>query len=218
MKTIFSKIFINITECFSGYNLLLHIVAIFLTIILVFSGFDLFYFKYFSNTTLRSLLLPAVVLGGFLPIILPLIIYFTGKIIKQTKITVTSFALAQSEIIGLLISSAYKFFTGRVPPRAFYLVNGVDGSRIFNFGFMRGGVFWGWPSSHATVAFAMATTLFILFPKNKILRWGVLIYSFYVGLGVSMSIHWFSDFVAGAIIGSVVGITVGKAFIVIARS
>jgi hypothetical protein len=39
-----------------------------------------------------------------------------------------------------------------------------------------------------------------------------LLYACYVGLGVSMTIHWFSDFVAGAIIGSVVGEVVGKSF------
>jgi membrane-associated phospholipid phosphatase len=37
-------------------------------------------------------------------------------------------------------------------------------------------------------------------------------YSLYVGIGVSMTIHWFSDFIAGAIIGTVVGVVVGKSF------
>jgi membrane-associated phospholipid phosphatase len=39
-----------------------------------------------------------------------------------------------------------------------------------------------------------------------------ILYAFYVGMGVSMTIHWFSDFVAGAIIGSVIGAVVGKSF------
>ena len=34
----------------------------------------------------------------------------------------------------------------------------------------------------------------------------------YVGIGVSLTIHWFSDFVAGVIFGSVIGIVVGKSF------
>ena len=37
-------------------------------------------------------------------------------------------------------------------------------------------------------------------------------YAFYVGVGVSISIHWFSEFVAGAIIGSLIGAMVGKSF------
>jgi hypothetical protein len=32
------------------------------------------------------------------------------------------------------------------------------------------------------------------------------------GLGVSLTIHWFSEFVAGAIIGSVIGTVVGRSF------
>ncbi|HTV62754.1 MAG TPA: hypothetical protein VMH30_09320, partial [Verrucomicrobiae bacterium] len=37
-----------------------------------------------------------------------------------------------------------------------------------------------------------------------------ILYACYIGIGVSMTIHWFSDFAAGAIIGMVVGTTVGK--------
>ena len=77
---------------------------------------------------------------------------------------------------------------------------------------MRGGVFWGWPSSHTTIAFAMAVTLFTLCPKQRWLGFVAILYAFYVGIGVSMTIHWFSDFVAGAIIGSVIGAVVGKSF------
>jgi hypothetical protein len=42
---------------------------------------------------------------------------------------------------------------------------------------------------------------------------GALLYAFYIGLGVSVTIHWFSEFVAGAIIGSVIGTVVGRSFI-----
>jgi F0F1-type ATP synthase assembly protein I len=37
--------------------------------------------------------------------------------------------------------------------------------------------------------------------------------AFYIGLGVSMMIHWFSDFVAGAILGMVIGVLVRKSFL-----
>jgi hypothetical protein len=40
----------------------------------------------------------------------------------------------------------------------------------------------------------------------------VLLIGCYVGVGISMTIHWFSDFVAGTIIGSVIGDVVGKSF------
>jgi membrane-associated phospholipid phosphatase len=73
-------------------------------------------------------------------------------------------------------------------------------------------MFWGWPSSHTTIAFAMAATVFTLFPKQRWLGWLAMAYAFYIGLGVSMTIHWCSDFMAGAILGTVIGTVVGKSF------
>jgi membrane-associated phospholipid phosphatase len=87
-----------------------------------------------------------------------------------------------------------------------------DISHEFQFGFMRGGVFWGWPSSHTTVAFATMLTLITLYPKNVGLKVVAIIYALYVGFGVSMGIHWFSEFIAGMIIGSIIGVTVGRSF------
>jgi membrane-associated phospholipid phosphatase len=122
----------------------------------------------------------------------------------------TGWAIGQAALLGYLVSIAYKTFTGRVHPAHNV---GEDISHVFRFGFLRGGVFWGWPSSHTTVAFAMALAVFTLFPKQRWLGIVAILYAFYVGIAVSMTIHWFSDFVAGAIIGSVVGFVVGKSFV-----
>jgi membrane-associated phospholipid phosphatase len=132
----------------------------------------------------------------------------------------TAWALGQAALLGYLISCCYKAFTGRLPPPFFrHLTNPVvdgapwiDSSHGFQFGFLKGGVFWGWPSSHTAVAFAMSVCLVTLHPKNKMLVFLALLYAFYIGLGVSVTIHWLSEFVAGAIIGSVIGMTVGRSF------
>jgi membrane-associated phospholipid phosphatase len=117
--------------------------------------------------------------------------------------------------LGLAISSFYKVFTGRIPPPHF-LGHGplVDISHGFRLGFLRGGIYEGWPSSHSTIAFAMAVVLWKLYPENQIARYAALLYAFYVSIGVSIRIpiHWFSDFVAGAIIDSLIGAVVGKSF------
>jgi membrane-associated phospholipid phosphatase len=89
---------------------------------------------------------------------------------------------------------------------------GVDLSHDFRFGFLRGGVFWGWPSSHTTIAFAMAATVVMLLPKQRWLGTIAILYASYIGIGVSMNIHWFSDFAAGLIIGTIIGVVVGKSF------
>ena len=58
----------------------------------------------------------------------------------------------------------------------------------------------------------MALTVITLFPKKLMLRVVMLMYAFYIGIGISFSIHWFSEFVAGALIGTVIGTVVGKSF------
>ena len=120
-----------------------------------------------------------------------------------------AWAISQAEVIGGIVAAGYKAITGRAHPAH---VVGPDLTHVFKFGLLRGGVFWGWPSSHTTIAFAMAVTVFRLYPKQKWLGSLAISYAFYIGLGVSMTIHWFSDFVAGALIGSVIGMVVGTSF------
>lgn len=201
----------NIIGCFKSRMIVWHFVAITLTVILVTSGFDWFYFCSTRTPVLRSWAFPAVRVGGNLPIILPVVLIAMGLGAQNIRLTRMGAAIAQAAIIGSLISSTYKAFTGRVHPMH---QAGPDISRVFRFGFLRGGVFWGWPSSHTTIAFAMAVTMFMLLPKQRWAGCLAIAYALYVGIGVSVTIHWFSDFVAGAIIGSVIGVVVGKSFCV----
>lgn len=201
---------LNIVACFKGRRILWHVLAIVLTIILVLSGFDWHYFTWTRSPELRSLAFPAVHVGGELPIILPVILIVIGLGGRDIRFMRFAAALAQAAIIGSLISSTYKVFTGRAHPSM--RGAGSDISHVFLFGIYRGGAFWGWPSSHTTIAFAMALTIYMLTPKQKWVGWLAIVYALYVGLGVSVTIHWFSDFVAGAIIGSLIGVVVGKSF------
>ncbi|HLZ53970.1 MAG TPA: phosphatase PAP2 family protein [Verrucomicrobiae bacterium] len=199
----------NLIGCFKGWRLVWHIIAILLTVILVMSDFDWRYFLATRDPELRSWMWPAVIIGGLLPIYLPLLLLAFGFLGRSARIILTGWAIAQAELLGALIVIAYKAFTGRAHPAH---TVGTDISHVFHFGWLHGGVFWGWPSSHTTIAFAMAATVFTLFPKQRWLCWAAILYAFYIGIGVSMTIHWFSDFVAGAIIGSVIGTVVGRGF------
>jgi membrane-associated phospholipid phosphatase len=199
----------NIIDCFKGRMILWHVIAIVLTLVLVLSGFDWFYFRSTRGPMLRSWMFPAAPIGGLVPLVLPLILIASGIIAGRSRITLTGWAIGQAELMGSLISSTYKAFTGRVHPS---FTAGPDISHEFRFGLLRGGVFWGWPSSHTTIAFAMAVTVFTLFPKQRWFGLVALVYALYIGVGVSMTIHWFSDFAAGAIVGAVIGVVVGKSF------
>jgi membrane-associated phospholipid phosphatase len=210
MKQFLSTLPRNILDCFKGQRIIWHISAIILTFSLVTSGFDGLYFASTRNPTLRSWMFSAVPIGGLLPIALPLVLLTIGRISRSAGATLAAWAVGQAEFIGALVAAAYKAITGRAHPSH---GAGADLSHIFHFGFLRGGVFWGWPSSHTTIAFAMAVTLFRLFPKQRWLGCVAITYALYIGLGVSMTIHWFSDFAAGAIIGSAIGAVVGKSFL-----
>lgn len=200
----------NIIGCFKGWMILWHLLAIILTLVLVASGFDWCYFCSTRSHELRAWMFPAVIIGQFLPITLPLFLLWMGAVCESAITIRTGWAIGQAALIGWFIASTYKAFTGRPhPPHDI----GLDTSHVFQFGFMRGGIFWGWPSSHTTTAFAVSVTLFTLFPGKKWLGIAALFYAFYVGIGVSMTIHWFSDFAAGAIIGTAIGVTVGKSFL-----
>jgi membrane-associated phospholipid phosphatase len=219
MKNFFYKMPSNIIECFNRGNLLWQFLAITLTYLIVVSDSDWTYFIASEKLSWRLLLLPAVFLGGLSPIIVPLLLFLIGKIKKSFEIINVAFALGQAAMIGFLISSFYKVFTGRIPPpEGFHSLTSintnslVDISHGFQFGFLRGGIFWGWPSSHTIIAFAMALTLIMLYPKSKSIKIISLVYALYIGLGISISIHWFSEFVAGAIIGAIIGVVVGKSF------
>ena len=72
MKHFFVTLPRNLIGCFKGWRLVWHLVAILLTVIFVMSGFDWRYFLATRNPELRSWMFPAVIIGGLLPICLPL--------------------------------------------------------------------------------------------------------------------------------------------------
>lgn len=201
----------NFAHVFSGTNALWHLLAIFVTYVLVESGFDWLYFTSMRGSTLNTIFFPAVVLGFFAPIIIPIVLVIAGSFRRRKTMYVTGWALVQAGALAWIISSVYKVFTGRIQPNLHNLI--ADGSHGFHFGFLQHGIFWGWPSSHTTVAFAMvATLLFLIPPKHALGRVGIILYGAYIAFGVSLSIHWLSDVVAGAIIGTLIGTVVGKNF------
>lgn len=188
-----------------------HLAAIIGTYILVGVNFDWYYFVYIrSSQPLTALFSPAIFIGGIVPLVLPVLCIIFGMLVKNTKTVCIGWMLAQAMVLGSFISSAYKFFTGRIQPNTHDLVTNI--SHVFNFGFYEHGIFWGWPSSHTTIAFAMAVAVTQFFPRHRVTHVLVILYAFYIGIGVSFSIHWFSEFFAGMFIGSVIGVSVGRSF------
>jgi membrane-associated phospholipid phosphatase len=212
-RNIFYKIGSNIATLYSGWNLLWQLLAFVFTYILVVTGFVWTYFNYFHASWIYPYMIWAGLVGFAIPVFLPIILLIVGRVRKNSQIKNTGYALAQAAFLGWCFSSFYKVFSGRVAPPGFnQSLIGEDISRLFKIGIYRGGIFWGWPSSHTTVAFAVSVTLLVLFSENKWVKLLAWIFALYVGIGASMTFHWFSDFAAGVIFGTLIGLTVGQTF------
>lgn len=212
MKPFLKTFFISCCQIFSLKYLWVHALAIIGTYIIVMSGFDWWYFVTLDLDVSKFYwyVYSGLLLGMFLPIVTPIFLLVTSAIYHRASFKTIGLALLESAVIGWLLSTVYKAFTGRIQPPYNAL---VDISHSFNFGFMKHGIFWGWPSSHTTVAFATTVTLYFLLPKRH--KWlGVvgLLYAFYVGIAVSVQAHWFSEFFAGVLFGSLVGVVVGRSY------
>ena len=197
----------NIVHSFRGRKFFFLLAAIACTFAIVRTGTDWNYLLWVRDPHLNKMFFPAVIVGAFVPISLPLFLVVVGRLFNAERTYIVGWALGQAALIGSITSSVLKAFTGRLQPDLTNLL--VDSSHGFQFGFMQHGIFWGWPSSHTTIAFAMAVTLCYLFPRHRHISFYSIIYAFYVGIGVSLSIHWLSEFIAGAFIGTAIGMTVG---------
>ena len=204
VKQLFSKQFIG-----------LYVLAVVGTAGLVFSGLDWQYLLLVMQYVPRSLLYTADLTGFVVPalLLLGLLVLFwvTKKLLYKIYLQAVTYAI----VLGFTVSTSIKVFTGRTSPphpRSGDMSQMVDNSHAFNFGFMREQVFGGWPSSHTTVAFALAVSLTLLLPARLYIRAGLFAVSLFIGVGVSFGWHWLSEFVAGACLGTVIGTVVGKYF------
>ena len=200
----------NIFGTFKGARIWLHVIAIGASVVIVESGFDWNYLLLTRHPGADAFFFPAVIIGGLVPLIVPLALMCIGAVSRMRTVYGAGWMSAQAALVGSIVSSVYKTFTGRTQPNLHQLV--IDSSHGFHFGFLQHGIFWGWPSSHTTIAFSMAVALCVAFPRRRALSVAVLLYALYVGIGVSLSIHWFSEFVAGALIGTACGLSVGTGF------
>ena len=212
LKDFSHKLTRNVAYSFKGRNFAWHLLAISSTYLLVISGLDWRYFVFTTTGWPLALRMPAGLIGFIIPIFLPLGLYLIGKVRESFTLKNTGAALGQAAFVGWFITSSYKAVTGRLHPELVTSISSVDISGIFNFGFFREGIFWGWPSSHTAVAFAMAAALYVLFPNHKKITILFIFYAAFIGLGVSAGIHWLSDVIAGIIIGTVAGIVVARSY------
>ena len=135
-----------------------------------------------------------VVTNSALPISVatPLIIYSVGLIKKDSTIKKQALFIGETFLVSAFITTALKYTTKRERPFSTY----PDIEKV------TAGPGYSFPSGHTSVAFATATSLSMEYPK-----WYIIAPSFAWASAVGYSImhlevHYPSDVVAGAIVGS----------------
>jgi membrane-associated phospholipid phosphatase len=205
----------NIISSFGGRNLLYHFAAVAVTPILVNGDVDYRVEHFFNrHPTYGELAAPVPFTGELLPFVAggSLLAYASFK--KDEEVLGASFAVIQASLIELMDNVALKAITGRPGPNWRRVSNMEDLSEEFRFGFLRGGVYNGWPSGHTGATMAVVSALTNYYPNKmwlKIAGYSLVAYTMYGVVSVHRGgMHWFSDAVAGALMGYAIGSTVGK--------
>jgi len=205
----------NVIDSFRGNNIYFHLTAVAATAIIVDQGVDYDVEHYFNqHAEYGSWARPVVFTGEYFPFIAGGSLFAYAKLRNDREVLGASFAVLQASLIEFLYNSALKAVTGRPNPDWRHVSDMDSLSRTFRFGFLRGGVFWGWPSGHTAATMAVVSALTSYYPDKtwlKVVGFGLVGYTMF---GVSANnrggMHWFSDALAGALMSYAVGSTVGK--------
>jgi len=217
---LFDCLFTNMLGSVSGYNLVLHGLAIGSTAALSPTGADDSIQRWFwrDNAILGDGVTEAVFVSGwFTPLIIPGSIALAGLAVDDGEAASAGVTALQAVGINALITQLAKWVTGRPLPYDNGLPSEDDGpfsiersddGRAWGFVF-GGGV--AWPSGHTSSHMALASSLVAFYSDEHWLPF--VAYPLVALTGAAMlegDHHWASDIVAGALIGHAVGWTVGS--------
>lgn len=206
----------DIKDSFTGDALPYHLGAIAITPALVYTDVDSSVQAHFEAHPNDRFTTFGSVAGNFGPFLLGLPIFLQGKMSKDDETVGASFAIAHSTIIALTYISTLKFFTGRPHAENSDPDSPEKQSREFRFGFSRNGIVDGWPSGHVGMTTTLLSTLSHYYPEKIWLKYfgiGFVSYMFYTVISHNEGqYHWFSDGVAGMMMGYAIGSEIGDNF------
>jgi len=212
---LFGNIGNNIINSFKGDNLYLHLAGVASTVLIVTTNTD-YYVQHFFNEhePYGNAAIPLIHYAIYIPFVTGGSLYAYGKLNKDDRAVAASFAVFQSSLVALAYNSLLKAITGRPHPDWQDSTDMKSLSKTFRFGFLRGGVWWGWPSGHTSSLMAVVSALTNFYSDKTWLK--ITGYSLvaYMMFGVSSlhrgGMHWFSDAVAAAFMSYAIGSTIGK--------
>lgn len=212
---IFANFSGNTEKSFTGKNAWLQAAGVAATVLLIYSDTDYRVHTYFRNHRAFSRKLhPVVVTGSLLTPLAGGLCYLSGAAGSDPELEGLGSALLQAQVITSLYGLVLKGLTGRPHPDPNTGEDMRKLSRRFRFGFLRGGLFWGWPSGHTASTMALVSTMTAYYPQNTWIKIGGAVLMGYTIVGVSAvgggHMHWFSDAVAAAFMTYAIGHTVGR--------
>jgi len=167
----FTAVLDNTIESFTGWNLIFHSAAVGSTFGIVHSDLDYRVNKFFYNhNELNPYTTPAVYIGYFAPFATVGGLYLFGKTNESSRAVTASYAVMQASLISATHNVVLKVVTGRPYPDFYRFDDMKAASRKFRFGFMRGGVHYGWPSGHLETLTAIISTLIHFYHDNIFLK------------------------------------------------
>jgi membrane-associated phospholipid phosphatase len=205
----------NIINSFKGDNLYLHLAGAASTFLIVSTNTDYHVEKFFNeHEEFGSAARPVIRIAMYFPFIISGSLYAYGKLKHDNEAIGASFAVLQSSLIALVYNSLLKAVTGRPHPDWRNNNDMKSLSKTFKFGFMRGGIFWGWPSGHTSSTMAVVSALTNFYPDKiwlKIVGYSYVAYMIFAVASLNRGgMHWLSDAIAAAFMSYAIGSTVGN--------
>jgi membrane-associated phospholipid phosphatase len=222
----FTKIFYNmpknlcrsIARSYGAY----FIISVLATYIMIITGIDWAFNRFtYNNPVLTYVGIPSIFIGAVTPILVPLGMYITGLRKKDPRMQLGGLAIGQSEILIMVFNTIVKAVSGRASPGLVTMFGHVrhglteDYSTLFAWGWIEGDRVIGWPSGHVSFTVIAAVIIAMILPEKKWARRISVFYAVYMAAGISLSVHWLSEVIAGVLIGYAIGKTVGERFLLL---
>jgi membrane-associated phospholipid phosphatase len=173
-------------------------------------------FSYDHEALANGMYSASIYAGYVIPIAAPFVFYFTGLFGHDKELQVAGLALVQSMALANGVHAILKLSTGRSEPS---VINQFHHERNPTSDDFSGEFTWfkmvlldGWPSGHTLSAFATAATIAQIYSDSLLIKIAAYSVAAFIGLGVSLNVHWASDVLAGALMGYAIGATVGRSF------
>lgn len=143
-----------------------------------------------------------VFLGEYLIylIIILFLVYFSKQVWRDKKIELKELIIFGSASVGAwIITKIIKFFVDAERPFSYFKIETLE---------THSNIFASFPSGHTTLAFALATSVFVY---NKKIGWVMLFLAFLAAIGRPLvGVHFPLDIFVGAIIGTLFPIIISK--------